>query len=1309
MRRINTLNIHQRGFITAIYGLENDSFVGDDLRIYNMEQRLHLYLKEEGFETIVFYSFTDGFYAYERDSLLRFMDIKKTISEKKQTGLFDPAKVKQPIAGRKLIHKGSPDNISQTESSTEDLLYCPDMSRDYYIRKGRMAYDAIVNKLLFVLDNKEKVALTIHATMSETELPQPLVRQLEERLRRISDNYHTRTNKNKLLINYHLVTEKSGFVHSFNNLYRSIFTTPYFHNLFIIGDNSQAETTANVFYIGTPDKQEIRNYINRLRIMAHKETEIPALDNICKLLEAQKYTITPVSVLSPNNDKENTQALSEVFSSVPEITFETLKQKRFITPPQIEINTSLMQEKLMQVKGQQDMADLIISDIQTWSELSERERPLSFFCVGTSGVGKTFTTECIYEALRDSGFDYIRFNMTEFSQEHEGAKLIGSPPGYIGSTTRPRLFEALRKNRRLIICFDEIEKAHDTVITMLMNLLDAGRLNWNNETGNFTDCIIFFTSNLMQEEVVNTKKDMQSEFGLSPAELIRTTLFQDRIRDIFKNPTHEKSLRPEFCGRIDRYLVFNTLDASDIISITIQIIRENSNTAERIQHPIDPRYLFEKAKSYAGSMYGARGLKREIREALKENKTVFLTEAEVGTDTDNSLKALELYKDYQNKPKIHLDESRLREKLQAVKGQDEIIEVLIRDLKAWSRIPIHTQPLSFFAVGTSGTGKTFTAERLAEALKTEGYRSVVFNMTEYSRESDIAKLIGSAPGYAGSQIRPELFNRIAACLRVVICFDEIEKAHPSIMRVLMQLLDKGRLSWNGESGDFRDCIIVFTSNLEQKKMVEAKNVILKRFNSPVDALRSNELKRSIVDICCSSKYFQVPIEVWGRINRFLVYNPIQAKDVIDVAILETSLSVKKLFRKRLTYIAPEFLADLAEKYSDSPLGMRPLKDEIRNCMADVTNDQLTPSAAKCQLIIENNTYALCNADDETIEWENIKTVALGLYQTRRFKIPTFNKQRLTNKLQEVYCQEDKTELLASKIAIWFMKPMKIAPLTLFLAGTSGTGKTYTSRIIASFLSEYGYEFTDINMAEYGNEGDVWKLIGSATGYMGNDKKSLLKQAYDRSPRQVILFDEIEKAHFKILDAIMRLMERGLITLNDEECDFSQSILIFTSNIAMNRLVERKQQLEANGVSCKNPVYQKEMKAIISSAGFRPDILGRINTVAIYNPLDKISLIKVTISEIRKLGKYYNLDINNIDTSLIHKIADFFVGSNEGARPVCNYCEMLLGEVFALSAVRGGLLDIVVNTNEEYQLVPSVDKNIKQIIELYNNIIYEAKN
>lgn len=1305
MKRLSALNIHKRGFITALYGLENDSFVGEDLCLYNMEQQLHLYLKSEGFDTIVFYSSTDGFYAYEKECLARFMDNKTSIPQtNKHTQLFDPAKTKQPIAGRKLVNNNFSTNTHKEDPYINNFLYCPDMSRGYYIRKGRMAYDSIVSKLLSVLDNKEKVALIIHVTMSETELSEPLVRQLEERLRRISDNYQMRTNKNKLLINYHLVTDENGFANSFRNLYRSIFTTPFFQNLFLTGDNHHPVKTTNVFYIGTPDKEEIRNYINRLRILENKKIEWFTLDEICSQLEAKKYTITPTTIVSDSNNEEKTKSLSEIFNSVPEITFASLKQGKFVVTPQIEIDTELMREKLLQIKGQQDMCEQIISDICNWSEQQKRERPLSFFSVGTSGVGKTFTTECVFESLKDSGFDYIRFNMTEFSQEHEGAKLIGSPPGYVGSTTRPRLFEALRKNRRLVICFDEIEKAHDMVITMLMNLLDAGVLNWNNETGDFTDCIIFFTSNLMQEEVVNTKKEMQEELNLPPAKLIRTVLFQDRIRDIFKNPIHTKTLRPEFCGRINRFLVYNTLNAEDIISIAIQSIRKNNK-----KQSINPIFLFEMARSYADSMYGVRGLKREIQDALKESNTVFLSENEYESDTNNIHKALVLYKNYLNSPKIKIEESHLREKLQIIKGQKEIIEVLIRDLKSWSRIPIHTQPLNFFAVGTSGVGKTFTAEQLADALKPNGYRSVIFSMTEYSRESDVAKLIGSAPGYAGAQNRPELFSRIAACRRLVICFDEIEKAHPLIMRTLMQLLDKGRLSWNGENGDFRDCIILFTSNLEQEKMVEAKNIVIKKFKSQVEALRSNELKKSITDICCSSKSFQIPIEVWGRINRFLVYNPLQAKDVIEVAIQECCLFVKNIYLKQLVYITPDFLADLAEKCSNSPLGMRPLKDEIRNCITEAANELSHSNKPYCQLINQNKTFILYETDKEFFDWEEIRTTALAMYHERKFQIKTFDKHTLTNKLQEVYCQEDKASLLASKIAIWFMKPIKTAPLTLFLAGTSGTGKTYTSRIIASFLSEYGYEFTDINMAEYGNEGDVWKLIGSATGYMGSDKKPLLKQAYDHSPKQVLLFDEIEKANFKILDAIMRLMEKGLITLNDTECNFSQSIIIFTSNIVMNKLVTCKQQLASKDIFCENPIYQKEMKSIIASAGFRPDILGRINTVVVYNPLDEKALIKVTISEIRKLGKQYNLQINNIEPSIVKEIALLFVGSDEGARPVYNYCEMQLGEVFALSTVRCGILDIIyTETDSNYKLIPSINNHVKSIDELYNNIIYGTK-
>ena len=139
------------------------------------------------------------------------------------------------------------------------------------------------------------------------------------------------------------------------------------------------------------------------------------------------------------------------------------------------------------------------------------------------------------------------------------------------------------------------------------------------------------------------------------------------------------------------------------------------------------------------------------------------------------------------------------------------------------------------------------------------------------------------------------------------------------------------------------------------------------------------------------------------------------------------------------------------------------------------------------------------------------------------------------------------------------------------------------------------------------------------------------------------------------------------------------------------------------------MMQKEMKSIIASAGFRPDILGRINTVVVYNPLDEKALIKVTISEIRKLGKQYNLQINNIEPSIVKEIALLFFRSDEGARPVYNYCEMQLGEVFALSTVRCGILDIIyTETDSNYKLIPSINNHVKSIDELYNNIIYGTK-
>ena len=121
---------------------------------------------------------------------------------------------------------------------------------------------------------------------------------------------------------------------------------------------------------------------------------------------------------------------------------------------------------------------------------------------------------------------------------------------------------------------------------------------------------------------------------------------------------------------------------------------------------------------------------------------------------------------------------------------------------------------------------------------------------------------------------------------------------------------------------------------------------------------------------------------------------------------------KNIYLKQLVYITPDFLADLAEKCSNSPLGMRPLKDEIRNCITEAANELSHSNKPYCQLINQNKTFILNETDKEFFDWEEIRTTALAMYHERKFQIKTFDKHTLTNKLQEVYCQEDKASLYA---------------------------------------------------------------------------------------------------------------------------------------------------------------------------------------------------------------------------------------------------------------------------------------------------------
>ena len=247
------------------------------------------------------------------------------------------------------------------------------------------------------------------------------------------------------------------------------------------------------------------------------------------------------------------------------------------------------------VKGQ-DKALHLVSEaiIRARAGIKDPNRPIgSFIFLGPTGVGKTEVAKSLAYELFDDERHMIRIDMSEYMEPHSVARLIGSPPGYVGYDDGGQLTEAVRRNPYSIVLFDEIEKAHKDVFNILLQILDDGRItDSQGRTVDFKNTIIIMTSNLGSEYILDNNENSHE-------------MVMNELRHTFK---------PEFINRIDEIIIFNSLSKDVVYEILDKIIHE-------IEHRLDDKklklVLTDKAKKYIvdnsyDEKYGARPIRRYV-------------------------------------------------------------------------------------------------------------------------------------------------------------------------------------------------------------------------------------------------------------------------------------------------------------------------------------------------------------------------------------------------------------------------------------------------------------------------------------------------------------------------------------------------------------------------------------------------------------------------------------------------------------------------------------------------------------------------
>ena len=250
--------------------------------------------------------------------------------------------------------------------------------------------------------------------------------------------------------------------------------------------------------------------------------------------------------------------------------------------------------------------------------LKDPKRPVgSFLFLGPTGVGKTELSKALAEAVFGDEDAMIRIDMTEYMEKHTVSKLIGSPPGYVGYDEGGQLTEKVRRKPYSVILFDEIEKAHEDVFNVMLQIMDDGVLtDAQGRKVNFKNTIIIMTSNVGARNITDKKKALgvssgeSADSGIKGLEEIRGLVMKD-LRNTF---------RPEFLNRIDETIVFSQLTRDNIKEIASHMLK---NVAERLSglgislHVTDAA-VEKLAEDGFDPVFGARPLRRTIQSTIED-------------------------------------------------------------------------------------------------------------------------------------------------------------------------------------------------------------------------------------------------------------------------------------------------------------------------------------------------------------------------------------------------------------------------------------------------------------------------------------------------------------------------------------------------------------------------------------------------------------------------------------------------------------------------------------------------------------------
>jgi len=339
-------------------------------------------------------------------------------------------------------------------------------------------------------------------------------------------------------------------------------------------------------------------------------SRIPALEEEIKQKEIELRENYEGALLKEEVTEQEVSAVLSKWTGIP-VTNLLEGEREKLLRLEDDMNTRVI--------GQGEAIEAVTNAIlRARAGLKDINRPIgSFIFLGPTGVGKTELAKTLARNLFDSEENIIRIDMSEYMEKHSVSRLVGAPPGYVGYDEGGQLTEAVRRKPYSVILFDEIEKAHEDVFNIFLQILDDGRLTDNKgKTVDFKNAIIIMTSNIGSEYLLeNTNEDHVNEE------------IKSKVMSVLKS-----RFKPEFLNRVDDTIMFKPLTESGIKKIIDIFLMEVSLRLndKNIQIEVTDKAKTIMAREGYDVVYGARPLKRYIQNTLENRLARMIIKGELG-------------------------------------------------------------------------------------------------------------------------------------------------------------------------------------------------------------------------------------------------------------------------------------------------------------------------------------------------------------------------------------------------------------------------------------------------------------------------------------------------------------------------------------------------------------------------------------------------------------------------------------------------------------------------------------------------------